>query len=139
MNLRPEDLDLDAIRAARILWTTGTGLSDEPSRTATLGALEARGRPGITVHDLDYRPMFWRRPGGGRESCSAARSSTATVAVGNREEVAVAVGDGEPEEQAGRLLDAGLDLAVVKLGPEGVLVASDADAWSASPRSPSRW
>jgi 5-dehydro-2-deoxygluconokinase len=45
------------------------------------------------------------------------------VAVGNREEVAVAVGDGEPEERAARLLDMGVELAIVKLGPAGVLVA----------------
>ena len=62
MNVRLEELDLDAIRAARIFWTTGTGLSDEPSRTATLGALDARARSGISVHDLDYRPMFWKNP-----------------------------------------------------------------------------
>ncbi len=44
MELDRDDLDLDAIRAARIFWVTGTGLSDEPSRSATLAALEARGK-----------------------------------------------------------------------------------------------
>src|SRR5919202_5766975 len=34
--------DLGAIPAPRVFWTTGTGLSAEPSRTATLTALEAR-------------------------------------------------------------------------------------------------
>src|SRR5215210_4129661 len=48
MNLTPEDLDLDAIAAAPLFWMTGTGLSDEPSRTATLKALEQRSE-GITV------------------------------------------------------------------------------------------
>ncbi len=43
--------------------------------------------------------------------------------MGNLEECAVAVGQGEPDELADRLLDIGLDLAVVKLGPDGVLVA----------------
>src|SRR5919109_4166497 len=63
MNIALDELDLDAIRRARLFWTTGTGLSDEPSRSATLGALEARARSGITVHDLDYREMFWTSPG----------------------------------------------------------------------------
>ncbi|MFE2374451.1 PfkB family carbohydrate kinase [Streptomyces sp. NPDC059398] len=36
------ELDLGAIRAARVFWMTGTGLCAEPSRTATLAALEAR-------------------------------------------------------------------------------------------------
>jgi 5-dehydro-2-deoxygluconokinase len=122
MNVRPEELDHEAIREARIFWTTGTGLSDEPSRSATMAALETRGRSGITVHDLDYRPMLWPEPGeaGDRQMDALVN---ATVAVGNREEVAVAVGDGEPEELAARLLDMGVELAVVKLGPAGVLVA----------------
>jgi len=47
----------------------------------------------------------------------------ATHAVGNVEEASVAVGDGDPDVLAGRLLDLGLEAAIVKLGPEGVLVA----------------
>jgi 5-dehydro-2-deoxygluconokinase len=43
------------------------------------------------------------------------------VAVGNREEASVVVGPGEPHELAGRLLDLGVTLAIVKLGPRGVL------------------
>lgn len=124
INLRPEELDYEAIREARIFWTTGTGLSDEPSRAATMAALEARGRSGITVHDLDYRPMLWPDPGEAAERQKDALVH-ATVAVGNREEVSVAVGDGEPEDLTGRLLDMGVELAIVKLGPAGVLVARD--------------
>jgi 5-dehydro-2-deoxygluconokinase len=123
INIAIEELDLDAVRMAAIFWTTGTGLSDEPSRSATLGALEARGRAPITVHDLDYRAMFWPSPEHAGELQRRALA-LATVAVGNREEAAVAVGDGPPEELASRLLETGLDLAVVKLGPDGVLVAS---------------
>lgn len=126
INLEPEELDYDAIRDARIFWTTGTGLSDEPSRSATVAALEARGRSGITVHDLDYRPTLWPEPGEAGDRQKAALVH-ATVAVGNREEVSVAVGDGEPEELAGRLLDIGVELAIVKLGPAGVLVAWDGE------------
>ena len=39
MMLEPADLDPEAIRAAAIFWVTGTGLSDEPSLTATMQAL----------------------------------------------------------------------------------------------------
>lgn len=123
MNLTAEDLDLEAIGAARIFWTSGTGLSEEPSRTATLTALRHRARRGTTVHDLDYRPMFWASRQEARTRQLEALEH-ATVAVGNREEVAVAVGDGEPDELATRLLDLGLEMAVVKLGPDGVLVVT---------------
>src|SRR5215212_6876339 len=53
INIQAEDLDLEEISAVPLFWVTGTGLSDEPSRTATLAALEHR-PTGITVFDLDY-------------------------------------------------------------------------------------
>jgi len=123
MNIAAEDLDLDAIRRADILWTTGIGLSDEPSRSATFAALEERGRRQHTIHDLDYRAGFWSSlEDAGRYQRIAL--SLASAAVGNQEECAVAVGPGTPEEQAARLLDLGLELAVVKMGPAGVLIMS---------------
>ena len=64
LNIHLGELDLDAIRDARVFWTTGTGLCQEPSRSATLGALEARARRRFTVHDLDFRPMFWSSAAG---------------------------------------------------------------------------
>ncbi|HJQ72122.1 MAG TPA: 5-dehydro-2-deoxygluconokinase [Actinomycetota bacterium] len=122
MQLSADELDLGAVREARIFWTTGTGLSAEPSCAATLAALEARGRQAITVHDLDYRPMFWPSPDDARIQQLKALA-LATVAVGNIEECAVAVGAGPPEDLARRLLELGLDLAIVKLGGDGVLAA----------------
>ena len=53
MRLGVDELDIDAIHDARVFWTTGTGLSAEPSRSATLAALEARGRSGVTVGRRD--------------------------------------------------------------------------------------
>jgi 5-dehydro-2-deoxygluconokinase len=122
MNLRLELLDLEAIQRARVFWTTGTGLSDEPSRTATLGALEARGRSGITIHDLDFRPSLWPEPDAAAAYQRCALEQ-ATVAIGNLEEVSVAVGEGAPELLAQRLLKLGPELAIVKLGGRGVVVA----------------
>jgi 5-dehydro-2-deoxygluconokinase len=120
LQVRPEDLDLDAVRSARLFWATVTGLSEEPSRSAHHTAWEARGRMRSTVLDLDYRPMFWTS----REEATAqvrAALPQVTVAVGNREECEVAVGETEPDRAADALLDAGVELAVVKQGPRGVL------------------
>jgi 5-dehydro-2-deoxygluconokinase len=115
-----QHLDLDAIGAARIYWSTVTGLSREPSRSTHHRAWAARDRKSLTVLDLDYRPMFW---------ASAEDASTAvaealphvTVAVGNREECEVAVGETDPQRAADALLDRGAELVVVKQGPLGVL------------------
>jgi 5-dehydro-2-deoxygluconokinase len=122
LQLQVGELDLGAIRESRVFWTTGTGLSAEPSRSATIAALEARDRSGITVHDLDHRAAFWSSSDDAREQQLRALAH-ATVAVGNVEECRVAVGAGDAETLAGKLRDLGVDLAIVKLGSEGVLAS----------------
>jgi 5-dehydro-2-deoxygluconokinase len=118
LEIHPHELDLDAVRAARVFWMTGTGLCAEPSRTATLAALRARARRGLTVFDLDWRPMFWEEDPG---TAYAEALAQATVAVGNLDECETAVGEREPHAAARALLAAGVELAVVKQGPKGVL------------------
>ncbi|MEU9653088.1 5-dehydro-2-deoxygluconokinase [Streptomyces sp. NPDC048110] len=120
LEIHPEELDLDAIRAASIFWMTGTGLSEEPSRTATLAALAHRAKSGTTVFDLDWRPMFWTDPDEARPYYAEALAH-ATVAVGNLDECEIATGVREPRACAQALLAAGVELAVVKQGPKGVL------------------
>jgi 5-dehydro-2-deoxygluconokinase len=132
MELAAADLDLDAVRAARIFWVTVTGLSDEPSRSATLRALEARGRSGGTVLDLDYRPMFWPSREEARRWVQEALPFV-TVAVGNQDECDTAVGVREPRAAADALRELGVELAVVKQGPRGVLAVDGADAVEVPP------
>ncbi|MFE0517672.1 5-dehydro-2-deoxygluconokinase [Streptomyces sp. NPDC058954] len=120
LEIHSEGLDYFAIRAARVFWITGTGLSQEPSRSATLAALKARDRAGTTVFDLDWRPMFWRDPEEARPYYTEALRH-ATVAVGNLDECEIATGVREPRACAEALLAAGVELAVVKQGPKGVL------------------
>ncbi|MGW8848517.1 5-dehydro-2-deoxygluconokinase [Streptomyces xiamenensis] len=124
--IHPHELDLDSVRAARIFWMTGTGLSEEPSRTATLAALAARDpdHPDhvATVFDLDWRPMFWGEAPEERARARYAEAlAHATVAVGNLAECEIATGEREPRAAAEALLAAGVELAVVKQGPAGVL------------------
>ena len=120
LQIRPEELDLEAIAAADIFWVTVTGLCQEPSRSATMAALAARGDHGLTVLDLDYRPMFWESAEQAHPYVRAALEH-ADVAVGNREECEVAIGERDPERAAAALLAAGVGTAVVKQGPAGVL------------------
>ena len=120
LEIFPAELDLDAVRAAKIFWVTGTGFSTEPSRSAHTAALQARGRAEHTVIDLDYRPMFWATQAEAREHIGGALEH-ATVAVGNREECETAVGETDPSRAADALLERGVRLAIVKQGPKGVL------------------
>ncbi|TDC35994.1 5-dehydro-2-deoxygluconokinase [Micromonospora sp. KC213] len=118
--IEPDELDTAAIAAAGVFWSTVTGLSQEPSRAAHHAAWTARDRRPLTVLDLDYRPMFWASAEAAREQIRQALPHV-TVAVGNQEECAVAVGETDPDRAARALLDAGVELAVVKQGPRGVL------------------
>jgi 5-dehydro-2-deoxygluconokinase len=130
LQVRADELDLDAVRTARLYWSTVTGLSEEPSRSAHFAAWEARGasaatgndaaRKPLTVLDLDYRPMFWATPAAATEQVQRALQYV-TVAVGNREECEIAVGETNPHKAADALLDLGVELAIVKQGPRGVL------------------
>jgi 5-dehydro-2-deoxygluconokinase len=121
------DLELDAAdlgevaSRAELLWTTGTGLSEEPSRSTTLAALKRRDCRPVVVHDLDYRAVFWSAP---EETARWNREALghATVVVGNSEEAAVTLGEElEAEDAARALLELGPELAVVKRGEAGVV------------------
>lgn len=120
LQIHPDELDLDAIVAARVFWLTGTGLCQQPSRAAHAAALAARDCRPHTVLDLDYRPMFWPDPAAAAAAVAEVLPRV-TVAVGNLDEVEVAVGTRDPDRAADLLLARGPRLAVVKLGPAGVL------------------
>lgn len=118
--IKNDELELDSIARAKVYWSTVTGLSQEPSRSAHHTAWMARGRAQNTVLDLDYRPMFWPNPEAASQEIARALEKV-TVAIGNREECAIAVGETDPNRAADALLERGVDLAVVKQGPKGVL------------------
>jgi 5-dehydro-2-deoxygluconokinase len=120
LEIRPDELDLGAVREAGVLWCTVTGLSQEPSRSAHHAAWTARERRPHTVLDLDYRPMFWDSAAAAAEEVGRALGNV-TVAVGNLDECEVAVGERDPDRAADALLERGVALAVVKQGPLGVL------------------
>ena len=125
LQIQADELDADAVRSARIFWSTVTGLCQEPSREAHISAHKLRSRDQLeagqfTILDLDYRPMFWPSEEEAQNQIAKILPHV-TVAIGNDKECAVAVGSGTPDEQADRLLDAGVEIAVVKLGSEGVM------------------
>jgi 5-dehydro-2-deoxygluconokinase len=67
-NCADNELNIDDVRAApamdcQVLLISGTNLSQEPSRSATLYAAEvARAAGGTVVLDLDFRPDQWDDP-----------------------------------------------------------------------------
>jgi 5-dehydro-2-deoxygluconokinase len=120
LNLDHTQLDPATIRSANVLWVTSTGLSEEPSREVHHAALRTRDRARFTILDLDYRPMFWPSADDATEQVGRVLDQV-TVAVGNREECLIAVGETDPDRAADALLERGVELAIVKQGPKGVL------------------
>ena len=119
MEISEAELDLKAISEAKIFWSTVTGLSQEPSRSANLAALRTRAKKAHTILDLDYRSVFWVTPELATAEIAKALPLV-TVAIGNKEECQVAVGETEPIRAADALLERGVELAIVKQGPKGV-------------------
>lgn len=121
LQLHPGEVQLSVAENVPVLWISGGALSADPSRGTVSEMLGARARRPISVLDLDYRPSFWTS----REEASAvigAAVDQVTVAVGNRTECAVAVGSDDPHEAGRRLRERGVELAIVKLGGDGVLL-----------------
>jgi len=123
LNMSAADFDPDVVRTVPILWFPASRFSDERAGAMVTELLELRQRRSHTVLDLDWRPMFW-------DSAEQASHAIApmlqhfTIAIGNRDECEIAVGTREPDVAADRMLEQGLEMAVVKLGGEGVMIAT---------------
>lgn len=121
--IEPQELDLEAIKRAKIYWSTLTGLSEEPSRSAHHAGWNARAAGALTVLDLDYRPTLWESPAAASAQISKALEKVSIV-IGNLEECKLATSESDPDRVANELLSKGADIAVVKMGPKGVLAKS---------------
>jgi len=82
--LSPDDFDAEEVAAAPLLYATGTGLAQSPSRESTLAALRAH--RGTTIFDLDWRPTLWDDPGE-YPALAAEAVAAADIVIGNEEEV----------------------------------------------------
>ncbi|HEV2885727.1 MAG TPA: PfkB family carbohydrate kinase [Jatrophihabitans sp.] len=137
LTLTAQDVPWQLVTEVPLLWITGTGVSAEPARSTQLEMLGRRGRPDSaagrwTVLDLDWRPMFWASPAEAGEQYRRMLPEVSVV-VGNRSEVEVAVGTGDPELAAHRLIEYGVELVLVKMGADGVLVATPGSITTVAP------
>src|SRR5439155_15191162 len=84
--LAPADFDAEKIASARLLYATGTGLAQSPSRETTLEAVRAH--RGSTIFDLDWRPSLWDEPAE-FPVLAAEAAAAAGIVIGHEEEVEV--------------------------------------------------
>ena len=118
-----EDVDRAPIADAEVVVVTGTGLSHEPSRAATLHAAKrARASATTVIVDIDYRPDQWPDR---RTFASTVQMllRQANLAVGTEEEVAAALdGRTRADEAAAAILALGPRALVLKRGGAGATV-----------------
>lgn len=118
------ELNIDDVLAApvadsRLLLISGTGLSKEPSRSATQFAAEYAGSVGTeVVLDIDYRPDQWHDA---RAFGITVRVTLPLVdiAIGTEDEVKAATGADTAEAAVARLLEGVRKAVVFKRGGEG--------------------
>lgn len=124
IHLNLDDVAAAPVEDAQILFISGTGISREPSASATTAAVErAQAVGGTVMLDLDYRPTLWDDP---RAFGPTLRRALATVdlAVGTEEEIMAAASEDDVERATRRLLAVGRNLRalVVKRGQQGSTV-----------------
>jgi len=123
------ELTCDDVRAAPVeesamVVVSGTGLTHEPSRSATLFAADrARAASRDVFLDLDYRPDQW---GSRSEYSDTVRrlASRSTIVVGTEDEVAAAADDNDLPRAIETLLASGPETVIVKRGADGASICT---------------
>ncbi len=123
--LRSRDLD-ELVRTARIFWVSVGALAVGHTATSSLAWAKSRGGELDTALDLDYRPSLW-------PSKELARAKAqefieySTIVVGNLTECEMALGERDPEAIIESLRSRNVKLMAIKMGGEGVIMASESD------------
>lgn len=116
-------VDETTLDTCGVLWMSGSTLAVGATARTAMQWMERRARREHVVLDLDLRPTLWADPAMATEAATRA-IDLSTVVVGNRAECAMALGTAEPHDAADALLSRGVSVAVVKMGADGVLLAS---------------
>lgn len=118
MRLRADELDRELLQETRALHFGSLSLIQEPSRSATMEAVEiAREAGALISFDVNYRSDLWSREEA-RDRVMATIPHVNLLKV-NEIEVDVLTGSKDPDSASKQLLELGPDVCVVTLGPEG--------------------
>jgi 5-dehydro-2-deoxygluconokinase len=124
--LTVDDIDSETLQAAKIFLVSACALSNGETAKSAIAWLQQRGRKSESIIDLDYRPSFWPSVEAARAAAQDA-IALCTIAIGNIAECQVALGISYPQEAATELLKRGVRLAIVKMGGDGVLLATNSE------------
>jgi 5-dehydro-2-deoxygluconokinase len=121
--LRLDAVPESVITQTKILWISQSSLAQGTTAQTCLSWMGMREAGSHTILDLDYRAKFWASKQDARAMATSA-IAMASIVVGNLEECEVALGTATAMEAADALLAAGVKLAIIKLGAEGVMMKS---------------
>lgn len=120
------DIDSETLLSAKNFWVSACALSQGTTVESIFHWLDVRDRAKETIIDLDFRPSFWKSREEARVAAQRALSQC-TIAIGNIAECDVALGITDPNKAADNLLNRGISLAIVKMGGDGVLLATESE------------
>jgi fructokinase len=117
--LRVEELDAGLLSQAGAFQFGSLSLTDEPSRSATLAAIEMTHKAGALVcYDVNYRPSLWRSADHARQAALEVIPRVDLVKV-NDAELAMLAGVMPMQAAARKLREYGPRICVVTLGEKG--------------------
>jgi fructokinase len=118
MRLRADELDQALLRSARAFHFGSISLIQEPSRSATLRAVEIARRAGALISfDVNYRPDLWTRSAA--RACVLDALPLVDLLKINEVETEILGGTDDVDETSRALIHMGPALCVVTLGPSG--------------------
>lgn len=119
MMLSPEDLDFDIIDEAKIFHFGSLSMTNEPSKSATKAALEyAKSKGKIITYDPNWRPALWKNDETAKETMLFGLQYADILKI-SEEELEFLVGTKDVFDGSRQLLDKGVKIVVVTLGPKG--------------------
>lgn len=119
MLLRPDELDEEMLRATSALHIGSISLIAEPSRSATLRAVElAREGGALISFDVNYRPSLWPEPDRAVDTITAMLPHAHLVKV-NQDELHLLTGSDDPVVGSQAILDHGPRTCLVTQGAKG--------------------
>ena len=122
--LSPEDVTGDLVSGASFVNFGSIPLIREPARSATHRIAELANELGVPVaFDVNVREHLWESTEDAREAVDSLLDISTIVKLGD-DELSPLLGTQEIEEAAVMLLDRGVSLVLVSMGPEGAFYAT---------------
>ncbi len=120
--LTKDEVRFDIIEQSEIFHVGSLSLTDEPSRSATIAALEFAKEKGIMIsYDPNYRAMLWESEEKAIEGMKSILPYVDIIKVSD-EETRLLTGFTDEVKASEKLLETGINVVIVTMGEKGALV-----------------